>query len=132
MHIQLRWLQSRQGLAIADYTIMLPIDFIGAAYDFGKNYYDMRNANFKNSDKYFHAKANFQATHRGPGGEFFSVHFSNLREIWDQNIKGYPRSDSELDQKANIYGRTQTNFFAPCDFRDALKIYRPALLPIKY
>jgi len=111
---------------------MLPIDFIGAAYDFGKNYYDMRNANFKNSDKYFHAKANFQATHRGPGGEFFSVHFSNLREIWDQNIKGYPRSDSELDQKANIYGRTQTNFFAPCDFRDALKIYRPALLPIKY
>jgi serum amyloid A protein len=117
---------------VADYTIKLPIDFAGAAYDFGRNYYDMRNANYKLSDKYFHAKANFQATHRGPGGQYFAEHFSNLREIWDQNIKGDPRLASELDQKANSYGRTQAKYFAPNDYREALKIYRPALLPIKY
>jgi serum amyloid A protein len=116
----------------ADYSIMLPIDFTGAAYDFSKNYYDMRQANFLKSDKYFHAKANFQATQRGPGGSFFAEHFSNLREIWDQNVKGYPRWDSEADQKANMYGRNQANFFAPYDFRDALKLYRPPLLPTKY
>ena len=113
-------------------AITFPFEMAAAAYDFSNNYYDMLNANFKNSDKYFHSKANFQATHRGAGGQFFAEHFSNLREIWDQNIKGYPRSDSELDQKANLFGRTQTNFFAPYDYRDALKIYRPALLPTKY
>ena len=80
----------------ADYSIMLPIDFSGAAYDFSKNYYDMRQANFLKSDKYFHAKANFQAAQRGPGGVFFAEHFSNLREIWDQNVKGYPRWDPPL------------------------------------
>ena len=111
---------------------MLPIDFTLAAYDFSTNYYDMRDANWKNSDKYFHAKANFQATHRGPGGQFFAVHFSNLREIWDQNIKKYPRFDSELDQKANLFGRTQANFFSQSNYKNALKIYRPFNLPTKY
>jgi len=42
-----------------DYTYGAPLDFIGGAYDFAKNYYDMRKLNLKNSDKYFHSKANF-------------------------------------------------------------------------
>lgn len=109
-----------------------PIQMVQGAYDFATNYFDMRRANFRNSDKYFHAKANFQATHRGLGGRVFAEHFSNLREIWDQNVKGYPKSDSELDQKANLFGRTQSNYFAPYDFRNALKMYRPVLLPTKY
>jgi RHS repeat-associated protein len=100
--------------------------------DFYKNYKDMRQANWLYSDKYFHAKANFQASHRGPGGEFFAEHFSNLREIWDQRIKGYPRSDSQLDQDANRYGREQSKYFGPNEFREALKLYRPKNLPEKY
>jgi hypothetical protein len=88
-----------------DYTYGAPWDFIGGAYDFARNYNDMRKLNLKNSDKYFHSKANFQATKRGPGGAFFAIHFSNLREIWDQRIKGDTWFDSMSDQKANIYGR---------------------------
>ena len=30
---------------------------------------DMKEANTKNSDKYFHAKANYEAANRGPGGK---------------------------------------------------------------
>ena len=100
--------------------------------DFYRNYMDMREANWRNSDKYFHAKANFQASHRGPGGKFFAEHFSNLREIWDQRIKGYSRSDSQLDQKANRYGREQAKYFLTNDFRQALRLYRPANLPETY
>jgi hypothetical protein len=88
-----------------DYTFRAPIDFIGAVYDFAKNYHDMRKLNLKNSDKYFHSKANFQATKRGPGGAFFAIHFSNLREMWDQKIKGDTWFDSMADQEANMYGR---------------------------
>ncbi len=115
-----------------DYSILFPVDMYIAAFDFYKNYSDMRQANWKDSDKYFHAKANFQATHRGPGGEFFAERFSNLREIWDQRVKGYPFSDSQLDQRANLFGREQTNFFGPYEYREALEIYRPPLLPHKY
>jgi serum amyloid A protein len=108
------------------------IEMGGAASDFIKNYSDMRTANWKGSDKYFHAKANFQATQRGPGGKFFAEHFSNLREIWDQNVKGYPRLDSRLDQLANRYGRDKAATFSPDAFREALKVYRPLTLPSKY
>lgn len=81
----------------------------------------MIQANFKLSDKYFHEKANFQATQRGPGGEFFAKHFSNLREIFDQNVKGYPRWDSEADQKANIHGRGQSVFLSRCKAKRCAK-----------
>ena len=102
---------------------------MGAFY---RNYTDMRQANWKDSDKYFHAKANFQASHYGSGGRFFAEHFGNLREIWDQRIKGYPRSDSLLDQIANRYGRQQSYYFAPYDFKKAIELYRPKNLPEEY
>jgi RHS repeat-associated protein len=104
--------------------------FSGAAFDFYNAYSEMREANWINSDKYFHMKANFNATLRGPGGRFFAVHFSNLREIWDQRIKGYPRWDSLLDQEANQYGREYAD-----QFRYFMKLpdkYRPAGLPKQY
>nr|XP_036284143.1 serum amyloid A-2 protein-like [Pipistrellus kuhlii] len=47
-------------------------DFVRQAYDGTKDmaraYSDMREANFKNSDKYFHARGNYDAARRGPGG----------------------------------------------------------------
>lgn len=41
--------------------------FAGSA-DMWRAYRDMRKANVKNSDKYFHARGNFDAAKRGPGG----------------------------------------------------------------
>ncbi len=112
--------------------LMFLVEMYGASIDFYRNYSDMKEANWLNSDKYFHAKANFFAAHRGPGGVYFAIHFSNLREIWDQNIMGYPRSDSVLDQKANSFGREQAKSYAPDQFMDALGIYRPKKLPLTY
>jgi serum amyloid A protein len=117
---------------ILDNTIKIPIDFVKGANDFQKNYSDMRRANWKNSDKYFHAKANFQAAHHGPGGILFAIFFSNIREMWDQNVKGYPSFDSELDQSANQFGREKAKQYESNDFRKALWIYRPSGLPSKY
>lgn len=36
--------------------------------DMLRAYSDMREANYKNSDKYFHARGNYDAAQRGPGG----------------------------------------------------------------
>lgn len=35
--------------------------------DMWRAYTDMREANWKNSDKYFHARGNYDAAQRGPG-----------------------------------------------------------------
>ncbi|RZK39948.1 MAG: hypothetical protein EOO90_16930 [Pedobacter sp.] len=110
----------RRGLADRVYgAYHVYVEMAGAAGDFIKNYSDMR-------------EANFQATQRGSGGKFFAEHFSNLREAWDQSVKGYPRSDSRLDQLANEYGRDMAALFMPDAFREALNVYRPANLPLKY
>uniref|UniRef100_A0A2K5HWV4 Serum amyloid A protein n=1 Tax=Colobus angolensis palliatus TaxID=336983 RepID=A0A2K5HWV4_COLAP len=46
--------------------------FLGEAYDGARDmwraYSDMKEANYKNSDKYFHARGNHDAAQRGPGG----------------------------------------------------------------
>ena len=63
-------------------------DSVGAVGDFYKNYSDMRDKNVKNSDKYFHCMANCQASSRGPDGLSMAQNLSNLRESFDENIKG--------------------------------------------
>lgn len=62
----------------------------GAAMDLLGNYRDMRDANVKDSDKYFHCKGNCEAARRGAAGESAAEGISNMREWWDQHIKGYP------------------------------------------
>nr|XP_045001421.1 serum amyloid A protein isoform X2 [Jaculus jaculus] len=42
----------------------------GGAKDMWRAYSDMKEANWKNSDKYFHARGNYDAAQRGPGGEW--------------------------------------------------------------
>lgn len=42
--------------------------FSAGAWDMLRAYSDMREANYKNSDKYFHARGNYDAAQRGPGG----------------------------------------------------------------
>ena len=40
------------------------------AHDMWRAYDDMRDANWKNSDKYFHARGNYDAARRGAGGRW--------------------------------------------------------------
>ncbi|RXG58009.1 Serum amyloid A-3 protein [Armadillidium vulgare] len=87
-----------------------------------KGYSEMREANWKNSDKYFHAKANQNAAKHGPGGIFAAKVISNGREWVDRNIKGDSRAQSQADQRANIYGRNGGD----------LSRLRPKGLPSKY
>ncbi len=42
---------------------------LGAFGDFTKNYFDMREAKTNEADKYFHCKANYEATERGWVGQ---------------------------------------------------------------
>ncbi|KAG8187452.1 hypothetical protein JTE90_009523 [Oedothorax gibbosus] len=86
--------------------------------DMLKAYTDMREANYKGADKYFHARGNFDAAKRGPGGEWAARVISNAREA----VQGSHTADSKADQAANRWGR---NGGDPNKFR-------PAGLPDKY
>ncbi|XP_045050216.1 serum amyloid A protein isoform X2 [Desmodus rotundus] len=48
--------------------------FLSEAYegarDMWRAYSDMREANYIGADKYFHARGNYDAAQRGPGGEW--------------------------------------------------------------
>uniref|UniRef100_A0A8C0ARP8 Serum amyloid A protein n=1 Tax=Buteo japonicus TaxID=224669 RepID=A0A8C0ARP8_9AVES len=41
---------------------------VRGAWDMFRAYQDMREANYKGADKYFHARGNYDAARRGPGG----------------------------------------------------------------
>ncbi|MCP6646316.1 hypothetical protein NL493_29655, partial [Klebsiella pneumoniae] len=43
-------------------------EFGQGSRDMWRAYSDMKEANWKNSDKYFHARGNYDAARRGPGG----------------------------------------------------------------
>ena len=45
------------------------LSFPGAR-DMWRAYSDMREANYIGADKYFHARGNYDAAQRGPGGEW--------------------------------------------------------------
>jgi RHS repeat-associated protein len=98
----------------------------GGLLDFLDNYYDLLTNNWKGQDKYFHCKANCQAAKRGPGGCDFAHRFSNLREVSDHYIKGYPRLDSLQDQAANRHGREHSGE-GPCE--KVCHRFRPKGLP---
>jgi len=100
-------------------------------------YYKMREANWINSDKYLHSKANFKAALRGPRGVYAAEKMSNLREISDQRIKGDSRASSIADQKANKYGRMQAqklSYFNYYNFtyQEVLSKFVPNNLPQQY
>ncbi|SOB59839.1 protein of unknown function [Pseudodesulfovibrio profundus] len=59
--------------------------------DFVRNYTDMREANTVGADKYFHCKANYEASKRGPGGKAAAWTLSEARELYGQ-LKGDPKS----------------------------------------
>ncbi|XP_069030621.1 serum amyloid A [Embiotoca jacksoni] len=98
-----------------------PVEAAQGAYDMGRAYLDMREANWKNSDKYFHARGNSDAAGRGAGGRWAAEVISDGRE-WVQQKMGHGAGDSEADQAANRHGREGGD----------LSIYRPQGLPEKY
>ena len=104
---------------------------MGAVKDFLDNYKDMRDANTIGADKYFHCKANCEATRRGKSGEATACTISDTREWFDQNVKGDPASASAADQIANISGRSGANSSPlPCEL--VCNPFRPNGLPMNY
>ncbi|XP_064085661.1 serum amyloid A-5 protein-like [Macrobrachium nipponense] len=89
--------------------------------DMLRAYTDMRAANWKDSDKYFHARGNYDAAQRGPGGAWAAKHISNARERLDI-LRGRDPADSVADQEANNWGRSGGD----------PNRYRPRGLPPKY
>jgi RHS repeat-associated protein len=106
--------------------------YMGAAGDFWDNYNDMRDANTIGADKYFHCKANCEASQRGDGGKDMSCTISDTREWVDQNVKGDPPSASAADQVANQHGRTQGAASPTTDCRQICAPFRPNGLDPKY
>jgi RHS repeat-associated protein len=105
---------------------------IPPALDFYQNYKDMRDANWKNSDKYFHCKANCQAAQKGSVGSLVSEVISELREWSDEKIKGDPPEACNADRAANDYGREEGKKNPDKSCKDVCQQYRPNGLPAKY
>lgn len=102
----------------------------GTAKDFLSNYLQMREANWKGGDKYFHCKANCQGSERGSAGAKTSEIISDTREWLDDSVKGTSLSGSAADQQANRHGRTGAG--GPQDCSKVCAPYRPKGLPKKY
>ncbi|XP_061262246.1 serum amyloid A protein-like [Bos javanicus] len=110
------------------------MSFLGEAYEGAKDmwraYSDMREANYKGADKYFHARGNYDAAQRGPGGAWAAKVISDAREniqrftdpLFKGTTSGKGQEDSRADQAANEWGRSGKD---PNHFR-------PAGLPDKY
>ena len=111
-------------------SITTPIQIFGSINDFWRNYRDMRGVNTIGADKYFHCKANCEAAKRGPAGERTACVISDRREWFDQNIKGFPASDSATDQVANYFGRSGALYPQSCQISCAP--FRPRGLPSRY
>ncbi|KAK2920137.1 serum amyloid A [Channa argus] len=96
-----------------------PVEAAQGAGDMWRAYGDMREANYKNSDKYFHARGNYDAAQRGSGGRLAAEVISNARE-WVQEKMGHGAEDSEADQHANRWGREggDPNHFRPAGLPD--------------
>ena len=72
-----------------------------------KNNFDtMNKMELKESDPFFHCKANYEATLRGGVvGMTVADVLSDLKEAKDIFINGYPLKDSLRDQRANLRGK---------------------------
>ncbi|XP_064570706.1 serum amyloid A protein-like [Zonotrichia leucophrys gambelii] len=97
-------------------------DAVGGAWDMYRAYRDMREANYKGADKYFHARGNYDAARRGPGGAWAARVISDAREGWQSSVSGRGAEDTRQDQEANRWGRSGGD----------PNRYRPKGLPRKY
>ena len=116
-----------------------------AISSFSKNYHDMKEANTKNSDKYFHAKVNCEAAQSGERGAKTAKLLSDFRENTDliknkykKKTDGKKMTNKEIiddyysDQYANNYGRIQGLQNKNTSCRILVNKYRPNGLGNKY
>ena len=100
----------------------------------------MKEANTIGADKYFHSKANCEASQRGKIARIIAQGISDLRELTDsfKNVyfKGMSRIESEKDsledQEANKYGRNQGEQYKQENCSVLIDKYRPIGLSDKY
>ena len=106
---------------------------------FYKNYNDMKEANTKKADKYFHAKANCEAGQRNALGTALSISIG--REIVDgiynnPYVKKLPLKTNLLDCKddlyVDLYGLYQGYTHPYDNCTDLVKKYRPNGLNERY
>jgi hypothetical protein len=98
---------------------------------FLRNYQDMRKANWKLSDKYFHCKANCEATRCGKYGEDEACDLGNLRE-WSDQLFGELAADAAADQAANRFGLAQAKKNPSKSCGTVCSSLRPKGLPSQY
>jgi RHS repeat-associated protein len=98
--------------------------------DFIEQFINMRQAKWKNSDKYFHCMANCNAARRGGIDASDAELLSNIRETFDRFVKGDSKQDCAADQEANRHGREAGKKGEDC--RQACNGYRPRGLPSNY
>jgi RHS repeat-associated protein len=107
-------------------------DRVGASHDLSRNYRDMRTANTKSSDKYFHCKGNCEGAQRGPAGYRQTILLSTAREFVDQTIGGDSPTEIAADEAVNSFGR-EAGRRNPCgSCRQMCLPYRPNWLPGRY
>ena len=99
---------------------------------FRRNYNDLREANWKFSDKYFHCKANCEAAQLGETGYLTSEWLSDIREGMDMALKGDSEQDATADQKANDLGREGGRSQPYSSPKVICQSLRPKGLPKKY
>ncbi|KAM6158073.1 serum amyloid A-2 protein-like [Rhynchocyon petersi] len=116
------------GVSSQNWFTFIP-EAVQGAWDMLRAYRDMREANYIGADKYFHARGNYDAAQRGPGGVWAAEVISNMREdsqrftdLIKHEDSGHGLEDSRADQEANEWGWSGKD---PNHFR-------PAGLPDKY
>jgi uncharacterized protein RhaS with RHS repeats len=97
---------------------------------FYRNYMIMRE--WKLSDKYFHCKANCEATRCGPYGYTEACEFGGVREIYGAYFKGDPIADVKADLAANQHGREAARQNPTQTCQVICSKYRPPGLPGRF
>ena len=136
--------------AISDYLLGMFNDYKSiedplnaAAYTLGSfltNYIEMKDADTHGADKYFHARANYNAAQQGIVGSVIAKMISDLREWTDNyrniNEKGYDSAfslkDINEDQQANEEGRELGRRFPTSSASEKLKYLMPKGFPERY
>ncbi|MDR0407879.1 MAG: hypothetical protein LBH45_03005 [Campylobacteraceae bacterium] len=85
------------------------------------------NDYLKTIDKYHHCMANCLATNLGNGGHSVARTLSEIKEWFDENIKGYDRATCDLDRAANRQGQKGGDCSKVCSmdwFKELMKDVR--------
>jgi len=103
-----------------------------ATSDMARNYLDMRDANTIGADKYFHCKANYDASAHGRVASGVAEKISDVRELYGRHVNGDAMDDTIEDQLANKWGRSSQRSRKYKTASEACATYRPDYLDEKY